>query len=183
VKRMIAVSALAVSGALAIAACGGTAGASGGSSAASASSHTVSAKQVGGVGKVLVDSHGQALYSPTQEAHGKIVCTGSCTSIWKPLKATGTLRPGPGVGKLKSVKRPDGTRQVSAAGHPLYTFVEDKSGSVKGNGASDSFGGHSFKWHVVLGGGKLASGSAQSSSPAPTNTTPSNTGPYGGGGY
>jgi predicted lipoprotein with Yx(FWY)xxD motif len=182
VKRsIVAVPALAVTGALAIAGCGGTAAATGGQSASSASSHTVSVKQVAGVGKVLVDSHGRALYSPTQEARGKILCTGSCTSIWKPLKATGALHPGPGVGALKTIKRPDGTKQVSAQGHPLYTFVEDSGGSVKGNGATDSFGGHSFKWHVALAGGKLASGSAGSSTPAQTNTTPSNTNPYGGG--
>jgi predicted lipoprotein with Yx(FWY)xxD motif len=142
--------------AVAIAACGGT----GGSSAAKGSNTTVSAHKIGGTGTVLVDSAGMALYSPAQEKSGKIMCIGSCTSIWKPL-TIGSGKPS-GPGKLGVVKRPDGTLQVTSGGRPLYTFAQDHAGQATGNGASDSFGGRSFTWHVITSGGAPASSAAPS---------------------
>lgn len=144
--------------AVAIAACGGT----GGGSAAKGSNTTVSAHKIGGAGTVLVDSAGMALYSPAQEKGGKIVCTGSCTSIWKPLTIASGKPTGPGG--LGIVKRSDGTRQVTAGGRPLYTFAQDQAGQATGNGASDSFGGHSFTWHVITSAGAPAAAGGGSSS-------------------
>ena len=164
--------------ALILAACGssgtnGTSGSSGGAANGSSngSAVTVAAKQVDGVGKVLVDSSGNALYSPDQETNGKILCTDSCTTIWKPLMVTGTPTAGSGVAQLGVVDRPDGSKQVAADGKPLYTFVQDNAGQVNGNGASDQFGGQHFTWHAVLADGTVAS--------APAATT----GEYGGSGY
>lgn len=131
--------------AVAIAACGG----SGGSPAKGANT-TVSARSING-SSVLVDSAGMALYAPDQEKSGKIVCTGSCTSIWKPL-TVGSGKP-TGAANLGTVKRPDGSMQVTDGGRPLYTFAQDQTGTVNGNGAQDSFGGHSFTWHVVTSKG------------------------------
>jgi predicted lipoprotein with Yx(FWY)xxD motif len=144
--------------ALAIAGCG-----SGGSSTGSTSSNgggaskaTVSVKHFS-VGNVLVDASGRPLYSPTQEANGKILCTGSCTSIWVPLRASSAAPTGgTGVGKLGVVARADGTKQVTANGKPLYTFVEDSPGKLTGNGAADSFAGRHFNWQAVLASGKSA---------------------------
>jgi len=163
--------------ALLLAACGssGSNGSSGGTAngaGSAGSAVTVAAKQVDGVGKVLVDSSGNALYSPDQETNGMILCTDSCTTIWKPLTATGTPTAGSGVAALSVVDRPDGSKQVAADGKPLYTFVQDKAGQVTGNGASDQFGGQSFTWHAVLANGSGAS--------APAATTPATSGGYGG---
>ena len=174
-------AALGVAAAFALSACGGSSGSSSASASGSQSSaqDTVSTKSVDGVGTVLVDAKGMALYSPVQEANGMVHCTGSCTSIWVPLTlrngktqpaASSTLMP-----KLGVVTRPGGTKQVTFEGRPLYTFAEDtKSGSVSGNGVSDSFGGKSFTWHVASTG-KV---SANSSS---TSTTTSSTSSHGGG--
>jgi predicted lipoprotein with Yx(FWY)xxD motif len=115
------------------------------------------------VGSVLVDQSGKALYTPNQEASGKIVCDGSCTAFWKPLQAGGGKPTG--AGKLGVIKRPDGTMQVTSNGKPLYTFSEDSPGKATGNGFSDDFGGHHFIWHVVTSGGKASSG-AQAPKPA-----------------
>jgi predicted lipoprotein with Yx(FWY)xxD motif len=157
-------------------ACGG-----GGSSASAAQTptapapgKTVSAVKVDGVGTVLVDSKGMALYSPAQEASGTISCTGSCTSIWVPLTLPmGQSAPTGSAGlenKLGTVQRPDGTTQVTFDGKPLYTFVQDSGpGVVSGNDFSDSFDGNSFTWHVASIG--AASGNSSSSS--------SSNGPYG----
>ena len=135
-----AVGALAV----ALAACGG-----------SSAKHSASSN-------VLVNSSGLALYSPTGETATNVRCTGACAAIWKPV-APGTAKL-TGAGKLGVITRPDGSKQVTAAGKPLYTFVQDKPGSVSGNGASDAFGGKHFSWHVVTSAG--STGAAPASMPS-----------------
>jgi predicted lipoprotein with Yx(FWY)xxD motif len=110
---------------------------------------------------VLVDSHGAPLYTSNQEKSGKVVCTGGCASIWIPLEAPGSGQPtGDGVsGKLGTVKRPDGTRQVTLDGRPLYRFAEDgNDGKATGNGVSDSFAGQQFTWKVEGGSSSTAGG-------------------------
>jgi predicted lipoprotein with Yx(FWY)xxD motif len=76
--------------ALALSACGSSGDSATATAAASTGGDTVMTASVDGVGTVLVDSNGNALYSPSQEANGMIRCTGSCAQIWKPLTATGT---------------------------------------------------------------------------------------------
>jgi predicted lipoprotein with Yx(FWY)xxD motif len=100
---------------------------------------------------VLKSSSGLALYTPEGETATNVRCTGACAAIWKPVR--------PGDAKLSDsavITRPDGTKQLAAAGKPLYTFAQDTPGAVTGDGASDAFGGKSFTWHVVQAGGKTA---------------------------
>lgn len=145
-----------------LAACGssGSSGsnASGGSSgtAAGGAASTVAVKQVDGLGAVLVDSSGRALYSPDEEANGQILCTGACSAIWMPLAADGTPTAAAGGPQLAVIDRADGTKQVTADGRPLYTFAEDSNGQVKGNGVSDAFGSQHFTWHAILATGTAA---------------------------
>jgi predicted lipoprotein with Yx(FWY)xxD motif len=155
--KSLLTSSAALAAVIAIAGCGGSGNASGGSGASAAKGTTVSAQRVGGAGTVLVDSGGMALYAPDQEKGGKILCTGGCTSIWKPLTIASGKPTGPG--RLGVVKRPDGMRQVTADGRPLYTFAQDSAGKVTGNGASDNFGGMGFTWHVITSKGAPASSS------------------------
>ena len=122
---------------------------------------TVSVRDVMGVGNVYTDARGLSLYSPAQEAGGKILCTGACTNVWIPLAApaSGSLTKASDVkGTLSIVTRPDGTKQVALNGAPLYRFFQDTApGQVNGNGISDSFGTTSFTWHVLSGGAVKAS--------------------------
>ena len=133
-------------------ACGGAGGDAAAGPTASGSATTVSVEHVDGVGNVLVDSKGMALYSPAQEAGGNVMCTGSCTSIWMPLTLSGSAKPTGSsdvMSKLGTVARPGGAVQVTYEGKPLYTFAEDTShGSVTGNGVQDTFGGRHFTWRV-----------------------------------
>jgi len=140
--------------------------------ASSTGTQTVSMQKIVGV-STLVDGNGDALYSADQEKGGTILCTGGCTAVWVPLTLpAGTGKPTAAAalaGKLGIVRRPDGKRQVTWNGKPLYTFVEDGGpGKAGGNGASDRFAGKSFTWHVATVG-KAAP------APAPTQTS--------GGGY
>jgi predicted lipoprotein with Yx(FWY)xxD motif len=142
-----------------LAACGGGGGGSAGADASSSGSKTVSAKQVGDAGNVLVDADGKALYASDQETHGKVLCTGACLSFWTPLTVSGTPSGSSLTGKLALVKRPDGKKQVTYNGKLLYSFTQDKPGKVTGDGFDDAFGGKQFTWHVVHGDNTSSSGS------------------------
>ncbi len=60
---------------------------------------------------------------------------------------------GASASKLGTTERKDGTMQVTYAGHPLYTFVEDKKpGEANGNDVS-AFGA---QWYALKGNGEEA---------------------------
>jgi predicted lipoprotein with Yx(FWY)xxD motif len=141
----------AVAAAFTLAACGSD---SDTGEPASAAPKTVGVKQVDGIGDVLVDGSGLALYASDQEAGGKILCTDGCTAFWQPLAAgSGEPTAADAAGRLGVIRRPDGARQVTLGGKPLYTFSEDAPGKITGDGFRDEFDGQSFTWHVVLGDG------------------------------
>ena len=71
----LAAAALVAAGAIGLAACGSD---DSDATASTSSTDTVSVQSIGDTGDVLVDSKGTALYSPDQEAQGKILCTGEC---------------------------------------------------------------------------------------------------------
>jgi predicted lipoprotein with Yx(FWY)xxD motif len=163
-RTYLALLALAVATALFVSACGGSGDS--GAAAPDTPAATVSVSSVDGVGDVLVDAQGAALYAADQERSGMVVCTGSCTSIWKPLTVSGRPTAGDGVvAKLGTVERPDGHRQVTLAGRLLYRFMEDpRAGTVTGNGFADSFDGQAFRWHVATPQGISTSDDNSSSS-------------------
>ena len=117
----------------------------------------VSVSDVNGVGDVLVDRKGDALYMSEQEASGMVLCTDGCTQFWQPLTVTGSAGPTGSTsvdGTLGTIERPDGARQITFDGTPLYRFSEDSGpGNVSGDGFADSFDGQQFTWHVARPGG------------------------------
>jgi predicted lipoprotein with Yx(FWY)xxD motif len=158
-----------------LAGCGSN-GSSGSSDTASGNAtETVAVKQVDGVGNVLADSSGRTLYASDEETNGKILCTGTCSSFWTPLAADGTPTAAPGVGQLGVIDRPDGTKQVTIDGRPLYTFTQDSPGQAKGNDFSDEFGSQHFTWHAVMADGAMA-GSAPGNGSTPGAGTSSGSG-------
>ena len=103
-------------------------------------------------GKALVGSGGRAIYLFEADKNGTPACTGACAAAWPPVTATGTPRAGSGVNQalLGTIKRPDGTTQVTYNGHPLYYFAGDTgTGTAKGQG-SKAFGAG---WYVVNASG------------------------------
>ncbi len=125
---------------------------SGGGSAA-----VVSASAAGDLGKVIVDSNGMTLYDFHKDKSGKSTCYGSCAGVWPPLLTEGKPVAGEGAraSQLGTTKRKDGTLQVTYAGWPLYTYVEDKKpGEANGNDI-DSFGA---EWYALQPSGAEAEG-------------------------
>ena len=113
---------------------------------------------------ILVNRQGMSLYSLSVERHGKFTCkNAACLSLWKPLTVAKGTKP-TGISGLGTVKRPDGKRQVTYHGGPLYRFADDhKRGDVKGNGFKDV-----GTWKIVTVGKAKAS----SPPPPPTYTYP-----------
>jgi predicted lipoprotein with Yx(FWY)xxD motif len=96
---------------------------------------------------ILVNRRGHSLYSLSAERRGRFVCTDSfCLSLWTPLVVRDGARPHGTVGHLGTIKRPDGRRQVTYRGRPLYTFNDDRRrGQVNGEGFRDV-----GVWHAVV---------------------------------
>ncbi len=105
------------------------------------------------LGKVLADARGHTLYLFDKDKRGMSSCSGACAAYWPALRTTAKPRAGAGVraSLLGVTKRADGGRQVTYAGHPLYTFVLDsKPGQTKGEGLTD-FGA---AWDAIASNGR-----------------------------
>jgi uncharacterized protein (TIGR03118 family) len=121
----------------------------------------VSLRQTG-LGKVLVDARGRTLYLFGKDTRGRSACNAACAAYWPPLISSAKPRAGSGVrvSLLGVTKRTDGKRQVTYAGHPLYTFVGDtKAGQTNGEGLNN-FGA---VWEAVAASGRGIAPAASSS--------------------
>ncbi len=133
------------------------------SSAAPAGSLKIATSSVSGVGTVLVDTKGFTLYHLKTETNGKIVCSGSCTSVWPPLllpAGVTSATAGSGVsGKLGTILRPDGGTQVTYKGMPLYTYSGDQSpGQANGQGIQGVWFAMTPSGSSSAGGGAVGGG-------------------------
>ncbi len=167
--RMFSFAALAVVGALVLAACGssGSSSSSGASSTPSygaakpSNSNTsnssgaasVVSTKTSSLGTFLVDAKGRALYLWDADHGSKSTCSGACAQAWPPLTTTATPKASGAVkaSLLGTTTRTDGSREVTYAGHPLYTFAGDtQAGQTTGQG-NNGFGA---PWWVVTPAGK-----------------------------
>ena len=83
-------------------------------------------------------------YSGDVAGSGKSACDGGCATTWPPLTIPrgASLSRGSGTtGKLATIKRSDGTLQVTYNGHPLYFF--------SGNSAPGDTNGVYGSWNTV----------------------------------
>jgi len=98
------------------------------------------------VGQVLASSGGLTLYyySEDKAGSGTSVCTGACATAWPPLAAPVKAPAGVRLpGKLGVITRPNGLKQVTLNGYPLYRYAGDKApGQAAGNGMEGY-------WHVI----------------------------------
>ncbi len=115
-----------------------------GAPAPAPASSTLKTATIGGV-TVLTNANGFTLYWFAPDTPTQSTCYGTCAGYWPPV--TGTPSAGPGIpGKLATIKRPDGTAQVTYNGHPLYTYFGDIfPGQAFGNNLNLNGG----LWHEV----------------------------------
>ncbi|MGH3413735.1 MAG: COG4315 family predicted lipoprotein [Marmoricola sp.] len=135
--------------ALVVAACGsGSSGSQGGSGGSGPV--TISTGSSSGT-TYLTDGSGRAVYLWAAE-QGQPLCSGACAGAWPPVTTTG--KPGTSgkavASDVGTVKRDDGSRQVTYDGHPLYYYAQDGGpGSTSGEG-SNGFGA---KWWLLAPSG------------------------------
>ena len=106
-----------------------------------------------GLGRVIVNGGGRTLYLFEKDKRGHSACSGTCAAYWPPLLTTGkpVAMGGAKASLLGTIRRADGTKQVTFAGHPLYLFSGDsKRGQTTGEGLRD-FGA---SWYVLTPLGK-----------------------------
>jgi predicted lipoprotein with Yx(FWY)xxD motif len=81
------------------------------------------------VGMILTNSRGFTLYAFTRDTRNHDACAQikHCLSLWPVVATRGRPVAGRGVNRrlLGTITLKGGTRQVTYAGHPLYTYVAD----------------------------------------------------------
>ena len=94
---------------------------------------------------VLTNAKGFTLYSFAPDTPSSSKCYGSCAAYWPPV--TGTTAAGQGLpGKVTTITRTGGSRQLTYNGHPLYTYIGDTApGQAHGNNLNLNGG----VWHEV----------------------------------
>ena len=166
-KNWMATAALAAGIALAATACSSsgsgstvapaassaTAQASSPAAAASASSGStaamISLSSISGIpGKFLVGAQGRTIYLFEADKSGASTCAGACAATWPPVSVSGSPQAGSGVDQalLGTVKRDDGTMQLTYNKHPLYYFAADTAAGQDHGQGSKEFGAG---WYVV----------------------------------
>ncbi|HSZ39871.1 MAG TPA: hypothetical protein VK817_07925 [Trebonia sp.] len=117
---------------------------------------TVDAHSVPGVGTVLVNSSGYALYMFAPDNHHSVTCTGACAGTWPPLtvQPDDALVAGHGVSQSLLGTDPSpggGARVVTYDGWPLYTYSGDIQPDQATGQNVDLNGG---EWYVIRPSGQ-----------------------------
>ncbi len=101
------------------------------------------------VGPILATGGGDTLYdfAPDTPTHSACLNDG-CVLQWPPLITSGPVRLGKGLDRVLvgTLRRPDGSTQLSYGGHPLYRYNLDVSPGVVMGQAIDQDGG---LWYVI----------------------------------
>ncbi len=106
------------------------------SAASSASSSATIKVATTSLGSVVVDGQSRTLYMFTKDTKdsGKSSCAGQCLAAWPPLLADGTPTANGVSGTLATIDTPDGKKQVTLGGWPLYYYAKDtKAGDTTGH--------------------------------------------------
>ena len=96
---------------------------------------TVEIEEHDELGAILVDGSGRTLYLLIQDERNQSNCGESCIQTWPPLLTAEAASAGEGLTAqvLNSIRRDDGSNQVTYNGWPLYYFSGDETpGDAKG---------------------------------------------------
>ncbi|SDB82013.1 Predicted lipoprotein with conserved Yx(FWY)xxD motif [Raineyella antarctica] len=122
-------------------------------SSASAGSTTAGLKVASSsLGTIVVSDTGMTVYQYTKDVKdsGKSACTGGCLVAWPPVLTSQDSPTLQGVtGKVGTITTPEGAKQVTLNGLPLYYWAQDsKPGDVTGQGVQNV-------WYVVGPNGEM----------------------------
>ena len=189
----IALGGVALASSLAIG-CGGggsssTTNASGGSgeqgatastaASTSGAAATVAVADNSNLGPILVNAQDRTLYLFEKDESDESYCNGNCAKVWPPYTSKGGPKAGKGAdaSKLGTLKRDDGSTQVTYNGSPLYLYVSDKKAGEAGGNELDQFGA---EWYALRPSGDKAEGDESGGGSSGSDESG---GSSGGGGY
>ncbi|PTT68265.1 COG4315 family predicted lipoprotein [Arthrobacter sp. HMWF013] len=159
-KKHLGIGLAALALAAALSGCGGSPGTTTTSSAATSASPTTGASASAtpgsasptaaaavdlktassSAGTIVVDAAGMSVYYFTKDVKdsGTSACTAACLTAWPPVLTTAAAPTAEGVtGMLGTITTPDGAKQVTLNGLPLYYFAQDKNpGDILGQGVN-----------------------------------------------
>jgi predicted lipoprotein with Yx(FWY)xxD motif len=107
------------------------------------------------LGSILVNRGGNTVFAFTHDSrnHDRCAATPGCSGVWPMITTTGTPALGPGVKRsLVGTIKVGGARQVTYAGHPLYTYIGDAGPGDTSYVGQSQFGG---KWFALNAAGQF----------------------------
>jgi predicted lipoprotein with Yx(FWY)xxD motif len=92
-------------------------------------------------GNIVVDAKGMSVYFFTKDVKGSgtSACKGSCLALWPPVTTASATPASEGIsGTVGTITTPDGAKQLTLNGLPLYYYASDKKpGDILGQGVSN----------------------------------------------
>jgi predicted lipoprotein with Yx(FWY)xxD motif len=147
-------------------------------SAATARGSALDSTQSANLGPIVTNGQGRTLYRFDADSTNPPAshCTGQCATAWPPVLGDPASVSLAGVDKslVGTVTRADGSKQLTLAGSPLYTYAGDQAtGQTNGQGVEGTW------WAITPQGAKAASAGGA----APTTAAAGGSGGYTYGGY
>jgi predicted lipoprotein with Yx(FWY)xxD motif len=89
-----------------------------------------------------------SVYMFEADTSSQSACTGACEGAWPPVTSASAAQVSGGAvsGDLGTITRPNGSKQVTYKGHPLYFFAKDKDGGDAYGQGVKAFGAD---WYVL----------------------------------
>jgi predicted lipoprotein with Yx(FWY)xxD motif len=101
-------------------------------------------------GKIVENGRGFTVYMFTSDRHDQDNCVkvAGCTSVWPPVTTSRKAVAGPGIKRslIGTITLPSGAKQVTYAGHPLYTYLADSGPGQTSYVGFNQFGGN---WYAL----------------------------------
>lgn len=132
----------------------GTSATAGGSAAGANSMAMLDVGTLPGGGQYLTDTEGRALYIFEKDTKDASSCVADCAAAWPPVTSSAppmAHNNAIDAAKLGTIARPDGSRQATFAGKPLYYYAKDQArGDIKGQDVKE-FGA---EWYLLKPNGE-----------------------------
>ncbi|MEU8636312.1 SCO0930 family lipoprotein [Amycolatopsis sp. NPDC048633] len=126
------------------------------------------ASTVEGLGAVLADAEGHTLYRYAKDIANppQVACVDTCAEMWPPLVSDSpALVAGVDKQLVGLVTRPDGRKQVTVGGRPVYRYAKDTgSGIALGQNVS-------VDWAAITPTGEKAATAGKPAAPTTLGTT------------